>query len=99
MKLTAQSLRQSLDGVKSFVHRGFHATKGFLGDLDHGVNIARKTYSALSPFLDQLGASHRPVVKALEGYDALKARAMRAHDQGDQAYQAVRKSVPELNFT
>ena len=96
MKLA--TLHRGMNAAKSFMHRGYHATKSFLTDLDHGMNVARKTYSVLSPFLDQLGASHKPVTKALEGYDQLKSRAVDAHTRGEQAYQAVRTRVPELNF-
>lgn len=98
MKLNAQSIHHGVNAVKSFLHRGYHATKSFLGDVDHGVSIAKRTYAALSPFLDQLGASHRPVMKALEGYDQMKARAVDAHTTGEKAFHSVRAKVPELNF-
>lgn len=98
MKLSLQSVGQHLNGVKSFIQRGYHNAKGFAGSVDHAVSIARRTYSALSPFLDQLGVSHTPAMKALQGYDEIKSRAMQAHNRGEQAYQTVRQTVPEFNF-
>ena len=59
-----------------------------------------KPCGILSPILDTyLGTSHgKGVKKALEGYDELKSRAVRAHGQGEEAFKQIRAEVPQLNF-
>jgi hypothetical protein len=100
MKLSNHTIQQGLHGVKSFIQRGYHSAKGFAEGIDSAVGAARKVHGVLSPYLDSLiGSSHsKGVRKALEGYDEIKNRAVKAHGQGEQAYQKIRSEVPELNF-
>lgn len=90
-----------MKGFARYVQRGYHNAKEIAGSVDHGISVAKRTLSALTPYLDQLGVSQAPAMRALQNYDEIKSRAMHAHSQGEQAYQSVRSRVPELalNFT
>lgn len=75
-------LQQHWNRTKSFIHQGYRTLGKWAGEMDKGVSIGRKAFSAIAPILDELGASQYvdQGMKAIKGYDALRGQVSEIDD-------------------
>ena len=106
-KITTQSLRNVYNNVKHHATMGYHKTREFLGNVDHGVKFAKKVYGALSPVINNLAGHHAKainnhVMKAVGGYEQLRNKVMDANDavnqNVNQAVSGLRKAGVHINL-
>ena len=76
-----------------------HAVK-FAGQLDHTMGVARRAYGAISPALQDLGASqvHGAVMQGFKAYDQGRGETMGLHNKIQSSLNRLRKAAPELDL-
>ena len=83
-KFTKENFMNTMNKTKSFMGNAYHHTKTFLGLVDHGVRTAKKIYSILEPtishFVGENNRGHQGIMKAVTGYDDIRAKVMNHHD-------------------
>ena len=85
-KITRHNIHANLRRAKNMLGGAYHHTKSILGDIDHGVRVAKTLYGAFSPVLDSLMGDkykmmNNNVMKALSGYDGIRNTVMTGHDE------------------
>jgi hypothetical protein len=103
-KINKHSITQAFGKLKHHVGEGYRRTKHFLGQVDQGINLAKRAYGVVAPILDQHGGgqANKHIMKAFGGYESLRNKVMDAHDTvGNHVVQVVgnlKKKVPELGL-
>ena len=103
-KLTHRSLAHAVGKLKHRIGHAYHTTKNFLGQVDSGIQTAKKVYGVVAPVLDKYGGkdTNKHVMKAIGGYESLRNKVMDTHDTiGNNVSQVVgqlKKRVPELGL-
>ena len=103
-----QKFKQHMRNIKHHLGQTYHKTKHFLGQIDHGINVAKRVYSVVAPVIDHLsgGASqnaNKHVMKAIGGYEQLRNKVMdtdaTVHHNIQNVYSGLKKKVPELGLS
>ena len=82
LKINKHTVRRAFNNTKSFIGDSYHKAKGFLGDLDAGINTAKSIYSIIQPAMTSLlGDTHtnvanKYVMKNLNNYESIRSRVM-----------------------
>jgi hypothetical protein len=103
-KITNHSVAHAVGRLKHHIGNTYRRTKHFLGQVDHGVQIAKKVYGAVAPVLEHHGGgqANKHIMKAIGGYEHLRNKVMDTHDTvGNNVNQVVghlKKRVPELGL-
>ena len=103
-KITRDSIARTYSNVKGHLHRGYHRAKHILGQVDHGIKVAKHVYSALAPAIDHFGGSglHKHVTKAIGGYENVRNKVMDVHDTAghhvNQVVGNLKKAVPSIGL-
>lgn len=83
-KFSKQGFLDTINKTKSFMGNAYHHTKSFLGQVDHGVRVAKNVYSILAPtishFAGQNNRAHQGFMKAATGYDDIRQIVINHHD-------------------
>ena len=102
-RVTSDSIRRSYNTVRGHIYRGYGQARAFAQALDHGVELASRTYRAVQPIL-------RDVAPELEGkattvasgaksqYNMMRQKALQANDAVSATEAALRRKVPELGL-
>ena len=79
--------------AKGLVGHAYHQTKNFLNHVDHGSNVAKHIYHAVSPIIDKYANQHSNTIhnvnKAINGYEHIRNKVI----DGDNDIEKVRKSL------
>ena len=80
-KFSKEAFHRGLNNVKNHLNSGYHKTKEFLGNINHGVNVAKQVYAAMAPAIEHYGGGriNKHVIKGLGGYEQLRNKIMDAH--------------------
>ena len=103
-KLSRESVHRAFGNLKHHVGQTYHRTKHFLGQVDHGVQIAKKIYGAVAPVLEHYGGggANKHIMKAIGGYEHLRNKVMDTHETAannvNQVVGHLKKRVPELGL-
>lgn len=81
-KFSKESFHRAFNNVKGHISHGYHKTKEFLGNVDHGVRVAKHIYSALAPAIEHYGGHqvNKHVIKGLGGYEQMRNKVMDTHE-------------------
>ena len=76
--LTTQSVERAFGNLKHHVGQPYHITKHFLGQVDHGAQVANTIYGAVAPVLEHYGggAANKHIIRAIGGYEHLRNKVM-----------------------
>jgi hypothetical protein len=107
-KITTQGLRNVFNNVKNHATMGYHKTREFLGNVDHGFKMAKRIYGAIAPVINNVAGTHHAkainnhVMKAVGGYEQMRNKVMDAHDavaqNVGQAVGGLRKAGVHINL-
>ena len=103
-RVTSDSIRRSYHTVRGHLYRGYGQAREFAQALDHGVELAARTYRAVQPILrDVAGAELEgkatTVATGLKsGYNMMRAKALQANSAMSATEAALRRKVPELGL-
>ena len=86
-------------GKRTIGHMWNHAVK-FAGQLDHTMGVARRAYGAISPALQDLGASqvHGAVMRGFDAYGQGREKTMGLNNKVQSHLNRLRKAAPELDL-
>ena len=92
-KITHQGFNNGLMHLKHRVGTEYQRTKHFLGNVNHAYNTAKKIYSVAGPHIDRLTGSdvNKHVIKAMNGYENLRSKAIAADNTIGKVAQVVNK--------
>ena len=73
------------------------------GDIDYGVNLAKRAYTAVSPVLrelapDQTNAFDTGAHNALTTYEQIREKVTGYDQQKDRVVANLNKKIPEINL-
>ena len=74
-KITHESIKRTMQNVKSHVGHGYNHLKRIAHNVDHGFNVAKQVYSVLEPTIRHIAGNnpaHGHVMKAISGYESLR---------------------------
>ena len=100
-KITRNNMRTLFNNVKHGIHRGYHTTKKFLGDVDSGVRIAKELYTTLEPLISAVAGTHKQhsinnqVLHHLTNYESVRNKLMDA-DQHVGKYANLGNKVQNI---
>ena len=95
LKINKHTVRRAFNNTKSFIGDSYHKAKGFLGDLDAGINTAKSIYGIIQPAMTSLlGDNHtnlanKYVMKNLNNYESIRSRVMDSEEQINKHYNHI----------
>ena len=97
-KLNSRNLAHVFNNVKQHVAAGYHHTKRFFGNVDHGVRTLKEIYRHIEPLIQEYAGDHhayninRHVIKGLSHYEKLR------HDviEGDHHVNKIGNVISKL---
>ena len=101
-KLTRKHIAHGLGKAKNFIGTAYNHTKNFVGNVDHGVRVLKQVDGALSPVLDQYGASnnvHGNVMKAISSYDNIRHQVVDAHTRANDNVNQVKNNLAKTRIS
>ena len=102
-KLNRNNIRNAFHKTKGFVGRAYNHTKGFLSDLDSGINVAKNIYSIASgPLESMLGEDFKKgnkyVMNAMKGYEDIRSKVMDSDENIKNHYNAIVGDLQKKNI-
>ena len=95
IKINKHTVRRAFNNTKSFIGDSYHKAKGFLGDLDAGINTAKSIYSIIQPAMTSLlGDTHtnvanKYIMKNLNNYESIRNKVMDSEENINKHYQHI----------
>ncbi len=77
-KLNRQNLTRMLNNARHGLYRGYHHTKNILGNIDHGVSVAKQLYATFEPLIKVVAGNHHhrelnnQVMHGLSQYESIR---------------------------
>ena len=95
VKLTKHHVQRGVHHAKNFLGQAYHGTRNMLGNVDQGVRSFKQVYGTVAPVLESYGVptGHKPVMKALSGYDTIRGHVMENHGQVMNDVNKVRNTL------
>jgi hypothetical protein len=80
-KFNKEAFHRTFSNVKNHLSKGYHKTKEFLGNVNHGMNVAKQVYAAMAPAIEHYGGGHinKHVIKGLGAYEQMRNKVMDSH--------------------
>ena len=103
-KISKHSVARAFGNLKNHIGRTYHKTKEFLGQVDSGIQVAKRVYGVLAPALEQHGGgqANKHIMKAIGGYEHLRNKVMDTHETAvnnvNHVVGHLKKRVPELGL-
>ena len=102
-RVTSDSIRRSYNTVRSHLYRGYGQARAFAQALDHGVELAARTYRAVQPILKDVapqleGKATTAATGMKSEYNQMRARALQVNDVMSATEATLKRKVPELGL-
>ena len=82
-KFNKHHFRNTLNGLKHHIGRGYHHVKNIASHIDHGIHVEKDIYKILEPVIKEYHPGHQQLhhhaIKALSGYESLRNNVMDAN--------------------
>ena len=101
-KFTKQGFYNAIQKTKSHLGNAYHHTQSFLGQVDHGIRIAKKVYSILEPTISSLTGNnkiHDGVMQAVSGYDDIRHKIVNKHAEIENHVRGVSQKFKKAGLS
>ena len=88
-KVSQDYVRYNLNKAKKHIGNKYVESKRLLHNIDHGVRLTKKVYSAVAPVINSLAGNehfskiNKHAMKAISGYDNIRKNVIDNHDQAE----------------
>ena len=88
-KVSSDYVRYNFNKAKTSIGNKYAEGKRLLHNVDHGVRLTKKVYSAVAPVINSLAGNenfskiNKHVIKAISGYDNIRQSVMKNHEQAE----------------
>ena len=93
-------LQDAFHSGKRTISKMFNEGVKIVGQLDAGMDTAKRLYGALHPLISQVGGqkANTAIMDAFSGYDRGKAETMGAYNRVQSQINRIRMAAPEIGL-